>query len=88
MWVRHGQGPTGDTVLLVLAGTQIPDIIDKPLAWTFGVLPSGRMFAHSIVLSGPLLALGYLYAVRRGRSCEAALVAVAYLSHIVGDLYR
>jgi membrane-bound metal-dependent hydrolase YbcI (DUF457 family) len=86
-WIRTGRPPTGYTVVLVLTGALLPDIIDKPLAWTFGVLPSGRMFAHSLVISGPILVAGYLYATRRGRGRDAAVFAVAYFSHLVGDFH-
>ncbi|MBX0286453.1 metal-dependent hydrolase [Haloarcula salinisoli] len=85
--VRYRRPPTGYAMLYVVLATQLPDLIDKPLAWTFGIIPSGRMLAHSIVLSGPLLCLGYLLALRRGRGRPAAVFSLAYLSHLVGDFY-
>ncbi|ACV46237.1 MULTISPECIES: metal-dependent hydrolase [Halomicrobium] len=36
-------------VVAVAAGTQFPDLIDKPLAWTVAVLPNGRSLAHSLI---------------------------------------
>lgn len=85
--VRYRRPPRGHTLLLILLATQLPDLVDKPLAWTFGVLPSGRMFAHSLVISLPLLSLGCLLAVRRGWGRPAAVFSLAYLSHIAGDFY-
>jgi len=87
VWVRRRRRPLGTTVLVVLVATQLPDAVDKPLAWTFGVLPSGRMLAHSVVVSVPLLAVGTVLAARRGYGGHAAVFAVAYLSHIAGDFY-
>jgi hypothetical protein len=36
-------------VVALAAGTQFPDMVDKPLAWTFSVLPYGRSLAHSLL---------------------------------------
>jgi hypothetical protein len=73
--------------LLVLIATQLPDMIDKPLAWTFGVIPSGRMLAHSLVIVLPVLCLVCVLAVRRGVVRPAVLFSLSYLSHIAGDFY-
>jgi len=40
---------TGAAVIALGVGTQFPDLIDKPLGWTFGVLPGGRTLAHSLL---------------------------------------
>jgi hypothetical protein len=85
--VRYRRLPTGYTVLILLVATQLPDIIDKPLAWTFGVLPSGRMLAHSIVISGPVLSTLCLLGIYLRKFEYTGLFAVAYLSHIVEDFY-
>lgn len=86
--VRYRRLPQGYTLLLVFLATQLPDLIDKPLAWTFGVLPSGRMFAHSLVIALPVLSLGCFLAARRGWGRLAAVFSLAYLSHIAGDFYQ
>ncbi|MDS0280774.1 metal-dependent hydrolase [Haloarcula onubensis] len=86
-FVRFRRLPRGHTLLLVLVATQLPDLVDKPLAWTFGVLPSGRMFAHSLVISVPVLSVGCVLAVRRGWGRPAVVFTLAYLSHIAGDFY-
>lgn len=51
-WRRYGvgAGPTGKPVLALVLGTQVPDLIDKPLSWTFSILPSGRSFGHSLLI--------------------------------------
>ncbi|MDS0221654.1 metal-dependent hydrolase [Haloarcula sp. S1AR25-5A] len=79
--------PSGPMVLLLLVATQLPDIIDKPLAWTFAILPSGRMLAHSLVVCLPLLSVLVLLAARRGYGQQAVVFSAAYLSHIAGDFY-
>lgn len=78
--------PTTGTVLVVGLGSQLPDLIDKPLAWTFGVLPSGRTLGHSafaaLFLSGVVLTLARRY----DRPLLGVVFAVAYGSHLLGDL--
>ncbi|MDT3435489.1 hypothetical protein KZ498_11520 [Haloarcula sp. 1CSR25-25] len=74
-------------VLLLLVATQLPDVIDKPLAWTFAILPSGRMLAHSLVVSLPILTEVVLLAAHRGFGRYAVVFSAGYLSHIAGDFY-
>ena len=79
--------PSGPVVLLLIVATQLPDVIDKPLAWTFAILPSGRMLAHSLVVSLPILTVIVLLAVRWGYGRYAVVFSASYLSHIAGDFY-
>lgn len=75
------------TVVLVALGTQLPDLVDKPLAWTFHILPSGRTLAHSLfALIAVCTLVGYYYR-RRGRPDLGVAFAVAYGSHLIGDGY-
>ena len=85
--VRWRHLPSGPMVLLLLVATQLPDVIDKPLAWTFAILPSGRMLAHSLVVSLPVLFIVVLLATRRGYGRYAVVFSAGYLSHIAGDFY-
>ena len=85
--VRNRRFPSGIVTLLIVIGTQLPDMIDKPLAWSFSVLPSGRMFAHSLVVCLPALAVLTVAAHRRGRGRLSLLFSAAYLSHLAGDFY-
>lgn len=85
--VRWRRLPSGPTVLLLLVATQLPDVIDKPLAWTLAVLPSGRMLAHSLVVSLPVLTVVVLLAARRGYGRYAVVFSAGYLSHIAGDFH-
>jgi hypothetical protein len=83
-----GRRPAGPAALAVGLGTQLPDLIDKPLAWYLGVLPHGRSFAHSLVTGVPfVLAPLVVLCVARGRRDLGVALAVGYLSHLVGDGY-
>jgi hypothetical protein len=77
-------GLDGDYVALAVlaAGTQLPDLVDKPLAWTFGVLPYGRAVMHSLLVVGAVaVVLSVLSAPVRVR---VPLLA-GWVSHLVGD---
>ena len=86
--------------LLPLAvGSQLPDLIDKPLAY-YGVLVSGRSAAHSVLAAGLWIVGVTLVAqvVRRRAAPDSwtaqfsavtpATFAIGYLSHLVGDSIR
>jgi len=74
-------------LLAVLAASQLPDLIDKPLAWWVPVLPSGRSLGHSLLFAVPLVVAVGVVAHRAGRFGVAPAVAVGYLSHLLGDAY-
>ncbi|QCC52860.1 metal-dependent hydrolase [Halapricum salinum] len=79
--------PTDQQTLALALGTQLPDLIDKPLAWWVPILPGGRTLGHSLVFAVPLvLVLGWV-AHRRGRRSWVVAFAVGYASHLAGDLY-
>jgi len=75
----------GVAALFLLFGSQLPDLIDKPLAWYLGVLPTGRTLAHSFVVIGPLVAVGYLLATRYSRPEYGIAFGVGAVSHILVD---
>ena len=83
----HRDRPDGTSVLFIVAGTQLPDLIDKPLAWTFHVLPSGRSLAHSVFAAVLVSALVWAYCRKRGRSDLGAAFTISYFSHLVADGY-
>ena len=65
--------------------TQFPDLVDKPLAWTFGVLPSGRSLAHSLITLTLVMAVVLLVAKRYDRWYVGSAFGIGYFSHLVGD---
>lgn len=88
-----GRRPEGVALAALLVGTQLPDAIDKPLAWYAGVFPYGRAFGHAIVAAVVVsaVALGLWWIERRDGSGDRAalggLVVIGYWSHLVGDTY-
>lgn len=77
--------PPGLATVVALLGTQAPDLLDKPLAWTFAVLPSGRSLGHSLVVAAVVLPVLWWVAGRRDARPLAAAFAVGYLTHLLTD---
>ncbi len=82
---RNIDPPDGLAVLVLLFGSQFPDLVDKPLAWYLGVLPTGRTLAHSLLVIGPLAAVVYLLAARYSRSEYGVAFGVGAVSHLLAD---
>ncbi|MDS0300244.1 metal-dependent hydrolase [Halogeometricum sp. S1BR25-6] len=83
--LRLNHPPQGLAVLALAVGTQFPDLIDKPLTWTFAVLPYGRSFAHSLFTLVPLLAILWMaFDTPKQRTLTTAF-GIGYASHLVGD---
>lgn len=80
-----GGRPDGVAVLVLLAGTQFADLVDKPLGWYLGVLPGGRSLAHSLLVAGVVLAVVLWLAGRLGRPALGVAFAVGHLSHLAAD---
>jgi len=74
-------------VVALAVGTQFPDLVDKPLAWTLGVLPSGHSLAHSLFAALPLAALAVTVGVAVGKQRVGAAFAFGYLTHLPGDAF-
>jgi hypothetical protein len=86
--IRHRRLPTLSVVGVVAVGSQFPDFIDKPLAHQFGILPSGRVFMHSLPTAIPfLLVVGY-YGYKTERIRLASAFIFAHLSHLLADNYQ
>ncbi|WP_123536583.1 metal-dependent hydrolase [Halosimplex salinum] len=85
--LRRGHRPIAATALVVALGSQAPDLVDKPLAWTLSVLPSGRSLSHSLLVVVPVVALVYTVALVRDEDEEPLAVAfgVGALTHLFGD---
>lgn len=63
-----GRGvPRPRPVVALAVGTQFPDLVDKPLSWTLGVLPSGHSLAHSLFAALPLATLAVTVGVALDR---------------------
>jgi hypothetical protein len=84
--LRHGRPPGHAAAMAVAFGTQFPDLVDKPLAWSLDVVSSATSVAHSAVVAAGAIALVGVVARRRGHPAIAAAFAVGYVSHLVGDV--
>ncbi|MEY7850994.1 metal-dependent hydrolase [Natrarchaeobius sp. A-rgal3] len=81
-----GRSPTAAETIAVAVGSQLPDLIDKPLAWTFGITETGYAVGHSIFVA-PIVCLAvFAVSVRYDRDPVAAAFSFAYLSHLVTDV--
>jgi len=82
---RDGRPPTGTAIIWLAIGTQFPDLVDKPLAWTVSVLPAGRTLTHTLLVVVPVCAAVYA-ATRDYQRGELGLAfGVGYLSHVIAD---
>ncbi|MFC7070547.1 metal-dependent hydrolase [Halobaculum lipolyticum] len=82
--LRLGRPPTTPEAWVLALGSQLPDLVDKPLAWSLGVLPAGRSLGHSLVTAAVLLVV-----LRRvlppARRRLLAPLAVGVVSHDLLD---
>ncbi|PSP22600.1 metal-dependent hydrolase [Halobacteriales archaeon QH_10_65_19] len=75
----------GGPVLWLALDSQLPDLVDKPLAWYVRTLPTGRSLAHSLLVVVPLAVLAYVLARRVGRRESGAVFGIGVLSHVLSD---
>ncbi|QCC49267.1 metal-dependent hydrolase [Halobellus limi] len=83
---RHRERPTDAAVVVLAFGAVLPDLIDKPLAWQFGLFETGYAVAHSVFVVVPALFGLALLARRRGSETLTVAFTVGYLLHLVGDV--
>ncbi|NEU58080.1 metal-dependent hydrolase [Halorussus sp. MSC15.2] len=81
----HRRAPDGPPTVALAFGTQFPDLVDKPLAWTLDVLPTGRSLTHSLLTAVVLVIVLELLLRRRDHGTVATAFAVGYGSHLFGD---
>lgn len=80
----RGRSPAAIPTLVLALGTQLPDLIDKPLNWWFGIF-DGRGATHSLFVLVPVLLLAYVWARRRERGHLVVALGVGVLTHALGD---
>lgn len=83
----HDRTPVGGPVVVLTVATQLPDLVDKPLAYTIGVLPGGRSLAHSLLIAGPVCMLALEFARRHDdwRAHAGIGFVIGYGTHLLGD---
>ncbi|MDZ7730900.1 MAG: metal-dependent hydrolase [Natrialbaceae archaeon] len=82
---RFGGRVAPGAAVVVVVASQFPDLIDKPLSWWFGVLPTGRTLAHTLLVLVPLAAIVYWALDTRGRTQIGLAFGVGALSHAFAD---
>ncbi len=80
----RGRTPTGPATIALVVGTQFPDLVDKPLSWSFDLLPAG-VLAHTVFFALPFVALVLIIAHRSSRTELGVAFSVGYLSHLPAD---
>ncbi|MCU4925413.1 metal-dependent hydrolase [Halobacteria archaeon AArc-dxtr1] len=83
---QFGRAPLALPALALAVGSQAPDLIDKPLAWTIGVLPGGRTLGHSLLFAVVFLPACYALAKRYDRPDVGVAFAIGHLSHLAADV--
>lgn len=78
--------PSGLAALVVLFGSQLPDLVDKPLSWGFHLFPQGYSVAHSVLVAVPAGLLVLAITIRKRRPEVGAAFLVGYWSHLAGDI--
>ncbi len=80
------QPPGEREALLVAVAALLPDLVDKPLAWEFGVFESGYALAHSLLFAVPLAVAAVLVGRATGHGRAGLAFGAGYLLHLVGDV--
>lgn len=83
---RYNRPPDEIPTVLLVIGTQFPDLIDKPLAWSLALLPSGRTLGHSLFVLVPLSVLVYALAARYRNPEWGCAFAIGAFSHAFVDV--
>ena len=83
---RFDRPPLALPTIALAVGSQFPDLLDKPLAWTFGVLPGGRTLGHSLFFAALLIPAVYAVALRLDRLEEGTAFVIGHLSHLLADI--
>lgn len=83
---RTGRRIGSGEAVAVAVGTVLPDLIDKPLSWSLGVLPSGLSLGHSLAFTAFLIATVLVASRRKDRGSLGGAFAVGYVSHLAGDV--
>lgn len=85
--IRYGADrvPGGWPVVAVALGTQLPDLVDKPLTYSVGLLPAGRSLLHAVVIVGALGLIAVVVATRFDRRAVGSGFAVGLVSHPLAD---
>ncbi|ELZ00841.1 metal-dependent hydrolase [Natrialba asiatica] len=82
----YRRSPSGLEAFAVVFASVLPDIIDKPLAWEFGIFESGYALAHSVFIAIPLALIVGAIAQSTGRPRVGLAFGLGYLLHLPSDV--
>lgn len=85
--LRYQRLTTGSMTLVVIFAALFPDLVDKPLAWWLGVIPSGRMLTHSVLVAIPIILGVLIFTYRSNRLSYGIGFSWGYFAHIAADFY-
>lgn len=85
--IRRRESPRAGEVALVVLASLLPDLIDKPLAWSLHLVSTGYGPAHSLLFVLPAIVALSVRWWAVGRPWRAVAFATGYLLHISGDLF-
>lgn len=84
LWYREPPGTLA--TLVVVFASVLPDLVDKPLAWQFGLVPSGYAVAHSVFVATTLAVFAVALGILSDEIRLGVAFALGYLLHLVGDV--
>lgn len=80
-----GRPPIGLTVFALGFGTQIPDLVDKPLWWVITLLSYGRSLTHSLITFVIIIVILWTRAQYQDQRSIVIAFGIGYLTHLIGD---
>ncbi|QRV15175.1 metal-dependent hydrolase [Haloterrigena salifodinae] len=83
----YRDSPSGLEAIAVVFASVFPDLVDKLLAWEFGVFDAGYALGHSVFAAVPI-SIGIGLAARSiDRSRVGIAFALGYLLHLPADVF-
>ncbi|MDJ1434488.1 metal-dependent hydrolase [Halostagnicola sp. A-GB9-2] len=85
--IYYRDSPGGLEAFAAVFASVLPDLIDKPLSWEFGVFEAGYAIGHSIFFAIPLAIVVGIGTRSVGRSRTGIAFGLAYLLHLPSDVF-
>lgn len=82
----YRDSPTGLEAFAVVFASVLPDLIDKPLSWQYGIFEGGYAIGHSIFFAVPLSIFVGVLARSAGRPRSGLAFGLGYLLHLPADV--
>lgn len=79
--------PSLKLAAVAFVGSQFPDLIDKPLALQLHLIPTGRVFMHSLPFAVPVWLAVLAYGWKTNRPRGGVVFVLAHASHLLADNY-